>query len=83
MRCNNYGWTFKLGDAEDLADKMHRLADDPALVPTLGGNPPRIKSVEANSTELLAVYGRLLDGTWRAPAAPSSPRADTSVVPAR
>ena len=32
---------------------MHRLADDPALVPTLGGNPPRIKSVEANAAELL------------------------------
>jgi glycosyltransferase involved in cell wall biosynthesis len=83
VRCNNYGWTFKLGDAQDLADKMHRLADDPTLVPTLGGNPPRIKSVEANSDELLAVYGRLLDGTWRAPVAASAPRADTSVVPAR
>ena len=33
--------------------------------------------------ELLAVYGRLLDGTWRPPAASSAPRADTSVVPAR
>jgi glycosyltransferase involved in cell wall biosynthesis len=80
VRCNGYGWTFKLGDAQDLADKMHRLADDPALVPTLGGNPPRIKSVEANSAELLAVYGRLLEGTWRPPVLSSAPRADTSVV---
>jgi glycosyltransferase involved in cell wall biosynthesis len=80
VKCNNYGWTFRLGDSEDLADKMHRLADDPALVPTLGGNPPRIKSVEANGSELLSIYGRLLDGTWRTPAPALSPRADTAVV---
>ena len=32
VRSNAYGWTFKLGDAKDLADKMLRLADDPTLV---------------------------------------------------
>ena len=82
VRNNNYGWTFKLGDSRDLAEKIHKLADDPALVPTLGGNPPRIKSVETNASELLAVYCQLLDGTWRTPA-PSSSRADTAVVRAR
>jgi glycosyltransferase involved in cell wall biosynthesis len=80
VRCNHYGWTFKLSDPEDLAKKMLRLADDRTLVPTLAGNPPRIKSVEANTTELLAIYGRLIDGTWRTPAPSSSPRADTAVV---
>ena len=79
VRSNGYGWTFSLGDAQDLADKMRRLADDPGLVPTLGGNPPRIKSVGTNAPELVDVYGRLLDGTWRTPAPSSAPRADTSV----
>lgn len=80
VRCNNYGWTFKLGDAADLADKIHRLADDPALVPTLGGNPPRIKSVEANAAELSSIYERLIDGSWRTPEPSDAPRADTAVV---
>jgi glycosyltransferase involved in cell wall biosynthesis len=80
VRHNNYGWTFKLGDAADLAEKMHRLADDPALVPTLGGNPPRIKAVAANAAELLGVYGRLLDGSWRTPDPAMAGRADTSIV---
>jgi glycosyltransferase involved in cell wall biosynthesis len=80
VRCNQYGWTFKIGDPEDLAQKMLRLADDRSLVPTLGGNPPRIKSVEANATELTAIYRRIIDGTWRTPAPSSSPRADTAIA---
>ena len=59
VRANQYGWTFRLGDVEDLASKMLRLADEPALlVPTLGGSPPQIKSVEANAAELASVYRR-------------------------
>jgi glycosyltransferase involved in cell wall biosynthesis len=74
VRSNRYGWTFKLGDANDLADKMLRLADDPSLLPTLGGNPPRIKSLEENAGELFSFYERLVEGTWRAAAAsPAGP----------
>lgn len=80
VRQNNYGWTFTLGDAADLATKMQRIADDPALLPTLGGNPPRIKEVAANALELATVYGRLIDGTWRAPQTVLAARADTSIT---
>jgi glycosyltransferase involved in cell wall biosynthesis len=78
-KCNNYGWTFRLGDVDDLADKIHRLADDPGLVPTLGGNPPRIKAVAENAAELVSVYDGLIAGTWRTPAPSAAPRADTAV----
>ena len=73
VRSNAYGWTFKLGDAKDLAEKMLRLADDPALVPSLGGNPPRIKGLDENARELFSIYERLIDGTWRPAPPPPQP----------
>lgn len=79
VRANEYGWTFKLGDAADLARKMTRLANDRSLVPQLAGSPPRIKPVAENADELLDVYGRLLDGSWRTPPIPDYDRADTRV----
>jgi glycosyltransferase involved in cell wall biosynthesis len=78
-RANEYGWTFKLGDADDLATKMSRLASDRSLVPLLSGKPPRIKPVAENADELLDVYRKLLDGTWRTPPIPLYDRADTRV----
>jgi glycosyltransferase involved in cell wall biosynthesis len=80
VRANQYGWTFRLGDVEDLASKMLRLADEPALLSRLASRPPKIKSVEANATELVTVYRRLIDGTWRTPDPAGAPRADTSLV---
>lgn len=77
VRANEYGWTFKLGDADDLATKMTRLANDRSLVPQLAGRPPRIKPVNENADELLEVYGKLLDGSWRTPPIPLYDRADT------
>jgi glycosyltransferase involved in cell wall biosynthesis len=41
------GFTFKLGDAEDLADKIHLLATNPNVLADLSKNkmpPPRIES---------------------------------------
>ncbi|HYC78600.1 MAG TPA: glycosyltransferase [Planctomycetota bacterium] len=79
VKANEYGWTFRLGDAADLAQKMTRLANDRSLVPKLAGNPPRIKPVRENADELLDVYDRLLSGTWRTPSIPAYYRADTRV----
>jgi glycosyltransferase involved in cell wall biosynthesis len=79
VECNHYGWTFRLGDAADLAAKMQRLADDRGLVPALGGNPPEIKPVAANAAELTSIYARILDGTWRTPPPSGAPRANTAV----
>ena len=39
VRANQYGWTFRLGDVEDLASKMLRLADEPALLSRAGLSP--------------------------------------------
>ncbi len=78
-QANNYGWTFRLGDKDDLARKMLRIANDRSLVPTLAGNPPRIKPVADNAEELVAIYKRLLDGTWRTPTRTGTTRADTRI----
>lgn len=79
VQANEYGWTFKLGDPVDLASKMTRLANDRSLLPQLSGRPPRIKPVAENADELLEVYGKLLDGSWKTPPIPLYYRADTRV----
>ena len=79
VRTTGFGWTFKLGDPKDLADKMLRLADDPSLVRNVGP-APRIKGLDANAREVVAIYRGLLDGTWRNPSSTSSPQGDTALV---
>jgi len=80
VKANNYGWTFTLGDPKDLASKIRMLADDRSLVPKLAGAPPKIKPVSANAEELLVVYRRLLDKSWKTPVTTAVGPADTFVV---
>ena len=66
-RANSYGRTFELGNPRDLARVLEELVSDRSLVAALAGDPPLIKSVADNATELLGVYERILQGTWRSP----------------
>lgn len=62
VRDNKYGRTFKLGDAEDLAQEMARLMDNPDEIPRLAGSDVYIKPVADNAVELEGIYKRILAG---------------------
>ncbi|MEE9390938.1 MAG: glycosyltransferase family 4 protein [Planctomycetota bacterium] len=62
VRDNEYGQTFELGNADDLAKKMLALIEDPTQVSKLSGREVYIKPVIDNARELEAIYGRLVKG---------------------
>lgn len=54
------GLHFKVGDADDLASKLMRLIDNPAMFRELSARTPSIKSIEENAAELEVMYEELL-----------------------
>ena len=54
------GLTFRPGNPRSLRHALQRLIDDPALLPRLADGIPQIKSIEANTEEIDALYSSLL-----------------------
>lgn len=50
------GLLFKLGDYQDLMDKMSILIEQPELIQSLGNNAPAVKSIEENAIEMINIY---------------------------
>jgi glycosyltransferase involved in cell wall biosynthesis len=54
------GLHFAVGDPADLARKMRRLIDEPALLRRLRRGRAEIKSMQSNAAELEDVYRELM-----------------------
>ncbi|MBA7641508.1 putative teichuronic acid biosynthesis glycosyltransferase TuaC [subsurface metagenome] len=53
---NMNGLLFKVGDAEDLFEKIDRFIKEPRLIEELGKNIPAIKTIEEDANELEGLY---------------------------
>ena len=55
------GLLFKLNSADDLAQQLRRLIDDPALLPALNQGIPPVKTIDDEMQEVVLHYQQLLD----------------------
>jgi glycosyltransferase involved in cell wall biosynthesis len=73
------GLLFKMGNADDLASQLLRLAEEPEQVKRLRAGIPEVRTIDDNIDELLDIYARLtreFSGRRRSVARPISlPRA--------
>jgi glycosyltransferase involved in cell wall biosynthesis len=53
------GLLFEMGNAEDLANQLRKLAVEPELVNRLRAGIPEVRMIDENIDELLDVYARL------------------------
>ncbi|MGH7818600.1 MAG: glycosyltransferase, partial [Candidatus Binatia bacterium] len=64
------GLRFRIGDAEDLREKLRRVAEEPAILERLRREVPRVPTMAEHGREVLARYRELLSSSATAPREP-------------
>jgi glycosyltransferase involved in cell wall biosynthesis len=67
VECGGYGRSFKIGDADSLAEVMCELAAKPESVKEMGKNPPTIKPIETSAEQMVTIYRKLIAGNYTPP----------------
>jgi len=59
VKDGEYGFTFPVGDAEKLAEKIQLFIKNPELKNKLSSNLPEVKDIRTHTEEILHIYHRL------------------------
>ena len=55
------GFTFNVGDEEDLKNKLEMIIENPTILNTLKPNPDNVRSIEEDAENLISIYSRMLE----------------------